>query len=83
MNYQGWTNSQTWCVALCFDNTEAHLSEALEICRGENSAERLRKMGIKRTLEIRKMAPWVWVLANLDAVNWTELVRHYKRKIKE
>lgn len=77
MGYQGWTNEQTWCVALTLDNNRSYLSTAMRLRGLKVFCASLRK-------EIVDMAPWAWPDGYDEAyINWDELKEHYKTKRDE
>ncbi len=88
--YQGWTNAQTWCVALLFDNDERLFSLALGALK---ESEGLSSVAESELLELARnnnrriyaTAPWAWCDGETltDHVNWGELREHYQTKLNE
>lgn len=90
--YQGWTNAQTWCIALTIDQTEALQIKVFEMVDKHKYKEifinRLRTWVRRHWHEFYNMAPWVWddfqdPLKGLLIVDWDEIWNHYKIKISE
>lgn len=81
MSYQGWTNPQTWCLALTMDNTKEHQDFMIE---NYDNLEALKTYCYTKRGDIFHMAMWAWPEAyQADQVNWTEIQNHYKDKQNE
>lgn len=89
VGYQGWSNRETWCLALHLDNTQAWYETARLISQGAGStfakADKLfhfceELMPDPRNDQSRFM--WDMVKASLSRVNWEELLSHYEFKRK-
>jgi hypothetical protein len=90
MKYQGWTNAQTWCIALWFNNQKTTQDVALDIVR-ENidnkmtAISRLKHYTLEHLIDIWNMAPWSWsdgqsISADVD---WNSIFEHFKMKVLE
>jgi len=86
MTYQGWTNKETWAIALTLDNTQTYFLVALDIIQRTKETENasvllfayvsdLKRLNKKDTEDLQELT--------LKDANWKELVNHYKTKIKE
>lgn len=87
MNYQGWSNAQTWCVALTLNNPEKLQREAFSIARDydvEAAAFVLWLMANRHRGTIEAMAAWAWEDKSLRFdVNWREIAEEMKDKVAE
>jgi hypothetical protein len=82
--YQGWTNYQTWAVALWVDNDEGLYHERIRVVR--RSLARGNAYDVERALKswIEEMTPdmgatlWADLLTSaLSDVDWSELAAHW------
>ena len=88
MKYQGWANSQTWCIALTIDNERDFLSDAIYMLSNYKPEHFKHKLRTYVRINFKKffdMAPWVWEnftnpLAALNIVDWEGLQKHYENK---
>lgn len=92
--YQGWTNMQTWCVALTFDNTKKLQDKMLSTLRITNefngrTPQEIREKNVHRLIldhaaDVVAMAPWVWEENRYpERVNLTEIIEHFLDKVNE
>lgn len=84
MSYNGWTNYETWNVALWIDNEQGMYYEARELVRDNWEDERPWTAGEVLKTWIEELMPdlgasmWSDLLtAALSEVNWTEIAEHY------
>lgn len=80
-SYNGWSNYETWCVALWIDNEESMQSEAHEM--GERAIDPHRLADALKNW-IEEMQPdlgasmWADMLgAAMSEVDWREIAEHY------
>ncbi len=88
VRYQGWTNPQTWCVALAFNSKLTIHDQALDIVNSTVDATRaaalLRSLGLAYIVDIKTIAPWAWENGKtLSTVNWDEIKEHFRLKLEE
>ena len=90
MSYNGWTNYETWNVALWIDDEEGMYYEAREIVLDNWEDERPWTAGETLKTWIEELMPdlgasmWSDLLtAALSEVNWTEIAEHYYEDDRE
>jgi hypothetical protein len=81
--YNGWTNYETWCVALWLDNDEYLQNEAYRIvadCGNTYEAEQAFKEMIDDMNPLVETATMFTDLLNaaISNVNWYEIIEHYE-----
>lgn len=83
--YNGWTNYETWCVALWLDNDESSQHQMYELVEEETNDYRAGD-SIKEWVE--EMRPdydranmWTDLLGHaLARVDWPEIAKHYREE---
>ena len=85
--YQGWTNYETWCVALWLDNEQGSYDYCVELAKdldGDTYAlsERLKEMHEEAAPEVTGVFADLQNAA-LAAVNWRELAEHYEGVVRD
>lgn len=88
--YQGWTNAQTWCVALWWNNSKKTQDEALTIVRdnlGDNEGieRNLLRFVLRNVSDVWAMASWCWIdcqSVTFD-VDWKQLRESLELQIAE
>lgn len=89
--YNGWTNYETWAVALWIDNEQSTQEWALELAREAkgNDHERYElAQGLKSELEeaMPDLGGSVWsdlLGAAWSEVDWYEIADHYLQQVEE
>lgn len=88
--YQGWTNKQTWCVALWWNNTSTKQALALQIVRDNFGDPKkiemaLLKFALKHVSEIWAMTDWCWSDSEslTFEVDWAMLREQLEMQIAE
>lgn len=90
-NYQGWTNKETWALALHIDNSPGLYEEAQEVVWDYRDRPIYDLAnGFKRWVEEmfesfwegenKSLAPVVRDVGSLWRVNWEELAEHYREE---
>jgi hypothetical protein len=86
--YNGWTNRETWAVALWIDNEQRLQAKALELAK-ENQGQRELADAIESWLDGYFDQNWVQArtmredIGSLYRVNWWELAEGYLVKSTE
>jgi hypothetical protein len=88
--YQGWTNAQTWCVALTLNNHSKTQDAAMSKVRDNLEWPRIAEVELRNYCgsiigDIYDMAPWAWndCQALSADVNWEEIREHFELKVRE
>lgn len=84
--YQGWTNYETWCVALWLDNEEGSYNYCVELATNNRSAYELGEVLKEMHQEAAPEVTGVFAdlqNAALSAVNWRELAEHYLAVVED
>ena len=85
--YQGWTNEETWQVALILDNTKDYQDKALHACKAfTNDFKRFKLLGLVVTLGKQdKDLETAEIINKLNfaKINFQELIEHYNTKNAE
>lgn len=82
MSYNGWTNYETWNVALWLDNEEGTYLDMRELARANRSAYKLGKAIEDYVEEHNPLSGQASMYsdilqANLREVNWEAIAMHY------
>lgn len=86
--YNGWTNRETWAVALWIDNEQRLQAKALELAK-ENKGQRELADAIESWLDDYFNQNWVQArtmredIGSLYRVNWWEIAEGYLIKTTE
>lgn len=83
--YNGWTNYETWSIALFIDNEQEWYNEVREMITKtieDYDAMVLIKEFIEDNLITTELTPYQsqMISASLSEVNWKEIVQHYKEE---
>ena len=84
--YQGWTNYETWCVALWLDSEEGSYDYCVELATNNRSAYELGEVLKEMHKEAAPEVTGVFAdLQNgaLSVVNWRELAKHYLAVVED
>ena len=81
MTYNGYTNYQTWSVALWLDNEE-HTSDLLNTLANLDLPIHHRALELRETVEdmMPNLEPSMWsdiILAAMQEVNWVEIIKSH------
>lgn len=85
--YQGWTNEDTWKIALVYDNTKEYLEKALNACRlGSTYHKKFKLISLYASIGLddkdQNIREYLGTVT-IKNVNWEELISHYEGKIRE
>ena len=81
MAYNGWSNYETWCVALWLDNDPGGYEMAREVTRGGTdyqAAQRLRDYVDEMRPDLGASMFADLLGAALSEVDWQEIASHYR-----
>lgn len=87
MSYNGWTNYETWLVAVWLDNEEPSYHAVREAVR--DSGPRNAAKAIRELVEELVLPPGNGGLAHdlitgaLSEVNWSEIAEHYAAEAED
>jgi len=80
--YNGWTNYETWSVALFFDNEQYLYNEIVEVASKLSLVDLMEflKEGAYTLLDVESANIYAQQMLNasLAMVNWREVAQHYK-----
>ena len=87
--YNGWSNYDTWSVALFIDNEEFSYTQAREIALDnvgnfnyEFEKEEALRFLVEDLVKVESLNPFALqlILSCLSNVNWKEVLKHYQEE---
>jgi len=75
--YQGWTNWDTWAVALWANNERIHHETLRKYARMKNPIERFKKYVSRRKKSVDQIGAYK---VDLDFVNWDEIIATFQEE---
>ena len=88
MTHEGFSNRQTWSVALAIDNNDKLAVRVLQLIVGKTEPEAIAALkifcGLHR-FKITKTDPDAWKRRAYSPieVNWKDLIEHYKARLED